>query len=170
MTQAGMIFVLLFAFGLGYGSTLAEPALNALGSNIEEITVGTIPKTGVIRAVSVGVGLGLTVGVLRIIYNIPMAWLLIPTYVLLIILTIFSSKEFTGIAWDSGGVTTGPITVPLVLSLGLGIGGAMGKADGFGILALASVFPILSVQTYGFILARSREKTMEAIEQEAADE
>lgn len=170
MTKAGMIFVLLFAFGLGYGSTLAEPALNALGKNIEEISVGTVSKTGVIRAVSVGVGLGLTVGVLRIIYNIPMVWLLIPAYVLLIFLTIFSTKEFTGIAWDSGGVTTGPITVPLVLSLGLGIGGAMGKADGFGILALASVFPILSVQTYGFMLARKRKKTMKVVKQELADE
>lgn len=170
MTKAGMIFVLLFAFGLGYGSTLAEPALNALGKNVEEITVGTVSKTGVIRAVSIGVGLGLTVGVIRIIYNIPMAWLLIPAYVLLIVLTIFSSREFTGIAWDSGGVTTGPITVPLVLSLGLGIGGAMGRADGFGILALASVFPILSVQTYGFMLSLRRNKAMATVEQEGANE
>ncbi|QEN06476.1 DUF1538 domain-containing protein [Oceanispirochaeta crateris] len=170
MTKMGMIFVLLFAFGLGYGSTLAEPALNALGKNVEEITVGTVSKTGVIRAVSIGVGLGLMIGVLRIIYNIPMAWLLIPAYLLLILLTIFSSKEFTGIAWDSGGVTTGPITVPLVLSLGLGIGGAMGKADGFGILALASVFPILSVQIYGFMLSLKRNKSMAAVEQESTNE
>jgi hypothetical protein len=169
LTTISMIFVLLFAFGLGYGSTLAEPALNALGRNIEEVTVGTVTKNGVIRAVSIGVGLGITCGVVRIIYDIPLAFMLLPVYILLIPLTVFSDKEFTGIAWDSGGVTTGPITVPLVLALGLGIGGAMGIADGFGILALASAFPILTVQVYGFMISIRRGKILKVLEQEAAD-
>jgi hypothetical protein len=170
LTTLSMLFVLVFAFGLGYGSTLAEPALNALGRNVEEITVGTVPRTGVVRAVSIGVGTGLTFGVLRIIYSIPLTWILVPVYLLLIPLTLLSDKEFAGIAWDSGGVTTGPITVPLVLSLGLGIGGALGAADGFGILAFASVFPILSVQCYGFLIAAKQKRTIRALEQEADNE
>ncbi len=170
LTAAGMFFVLLFAFGLGYGSTLAEPALSALGRSVEEITVGTVTRTGVIRAVSIGVGAGLVAGVLRILYSIPMMWMLLPVYLLLVPLTLLSDNEFTGISWDSGGVTTGPVTVPLVLAMGLGIGGALTAADGFGILAMASVYPILSVQLYGFIVRLRQRRTIHVVEQESGYE
>ncbi len=170
LTLLGMLFVLIFAFGLGYGSTLAEPALNALGRNVEVITVGTVKGRGVIRAVSVGVGIGLIAGMIRIIYAVPMIWLLAPAYLLLIPLTIWSDSDFAGISWDSGGVTTGPITVPLVMAMGLGIGGALDSIDGFGMLAMASVFPILSVQVYGFIIRLRQRYAIRVMEQEAIDE
>lgn len=167
LTGFGVFLVLLFAFGLGYGSTLAEPALNTLGTTVEETTVGTIKRKAVIRAVSVGVGAGLTAGVLRILFAFPVIWILIPAYVLLLLLTLWCSEEYVGFSWDSGGVTTGPITVPLVLSLGLGIGGSLGTTDSFGILALASVFPILSVQFYGAMVQTRQRRRMRMAEQEA---
>ncbi len=158
LTLLGIILVFLFAFGLGYGSTLAEPALNALGQSVEEITIGTVKRVHIIRVVALGVGIGLMMGVARILYEIPTAWMLIGSYLLLIPLTIFSEEDFTGIAWDSGGVTTGPVTVPLVLALGLGLGEELNVSDSFGILAFASVLPILTVLIYGlFTRAHQRD-------------
>jgi hypothetical protein len=142
---AGIIVVLIFAFVMGYGATLAEPALNALGRTVEELTVGTFRKSLLMHAVAVGVGLGMLFGVAKIIWAIPLIWLLAPPYLLLLYLTHRSSEEFVNIGWDSAGVTTGPITVPLVLAMGLGIGGQVGVVEGFGILAMASVYPILTV-------------------------
>ncbi len=152
LTVVGIGLVLLFAFGLGFGSTLAEPALNALGRTVEDLTVGTIRRRGVVAAVSVGVGIGLVAGVVRILYDIPTLWLLAPPYLLLLPLTAWSERDFAGIAWDCGGVTTGSITVPLVLAMGLGIGGELRVADGFGVLAMASVYPIITVLLYGFLV------------------
>lgn len=158
LPAAGMALVLVFAFGLGYGTTLAEPALGAMGKTVEEMTVGTVTARGIIRAVSIGVGLGLVAGVARVLYPFSLTWILVPVYLLLLALTVFSEEDFTGIAWDSGGVTTGPVTVPLVLALGLGIGGS-GAGDGFGILAAASAFPILTVLVYG-LLIRIRQRRL----------
>ncbi len=154
---AGAALVLLFAFGLGYGTTLAEPALAALGRTVEELTVGTVRRAGFVRAVSVGVGLGLVAGVGRMLFGIPNLWLLVPPYLLLLPLTYGSGEDFVGMAWDSGGVTTGIVTVPLVLAMGQSIGGELGVVDRFGILAMASVYPIVSVLVYGLIL-RARQR------------
>jgi hypothetical protein len=91
-----------------------------------------------------------------IAYGVPLAYLLIPPYLVLLVLTWLSSEEFVNFGWDSAGVTTGPITVPLVLAMGLGIGANVpGAANGFGILALASVGPIITVLTVGFIVSRT---------------
>jgi hypothetical protein len=100
-------------------------------------------------AVSTGVGFGLSLGVLKIIFEIPIAYLLLPGYVIGIVLTAFSSEEFVNVAWDSAGVTTGPITVPLVLAMGLGFGNAVQSVEGFGILSMASICPILAVLIMG---------------------
>lgn len=156
----GIILVLLFAFGLGYGATLAEPALNALGMTVEGITVGTIKRTKLVQVVSVGVGAGIMLGLCRILFNLPLVWLIIPSYILLIPLTIFSDEDLTAIAWDSGGVTTGPVTVPLVLAMGLSISGELGIPDGFGLLALASSLPILTVLLYGLYIKAKQRKSM----------
>ena len=160
----GKLVAIAFGFFLGYGATLAEPALNALGDTVEKITVGAFRKRLLMQSVAIGVGLGIATGVLKIAYNIPLSYFLIPSYLLLLIITWFSTEEFVNFGWDSAGVTTGPITVPLVLAMGLGIGGAVpGVIDGFGILALASVGPILTVLTVGLIVARtSRNETVEA--------
>ncbi len=169
LTFAGIGLVILFAFGLGYGSTLAEPALAALGRKVEDITVGTVKRAGVVRAVSFGVGLGLIAGVARILYNIPTLWLILPPYVLLLWLTRLSEEDFAGIAWDCGGVTTGVVTVPLVMAMGLSIGGELNVVDGFGTLALASAYPIVTVLVYGLAL-RSRQRRSIRVSQEAGHE
>lgn len=155
--MAGLIVVLLFAFVMGYSATLAEPALNALGITVEDITVGAFKKTLLIQSVAVGVGAGIMLGVAKIIWNIPLFWLLFPLYFLLLFITKLSSEEFVNIGWDSAGVTTGPITVPLVLSMGLGIGTQVGVVEGFGILATASVCPILSVLSMGLVVNYRRK-------------
>ena len=157
LSVLGIILVLVFAFGMGYGATMAEPALNALGITVEGITVGTIKRVQIVQIVSVGVGLGILLGLSRILFDLPLIWLIVGSYVLLIPLTILSEEEFTAIAWDSGGVTTGPVTVPLVLAMGLSIGGELNISDGFGVLALASAFPIITVLLYG-LYARAKQK------------
>jgi len=134
---------------LGLGATMAEPALNALGMTVESLTNGAFHKSMLIMAVSVGVACGIAIGLLKVVYDLPLAALLIPGYLAAAVLTAFSSEEFVNIAWDSAGVTTGPVTVPLVLALGLGLGGAIGAVDGFGILSMASIGPILSVLITG---------------------
>lgn len=138
-----------FAWFLGFGATLAEPALNALGLTVDNLTNGAFRKSTLMYAVSFGVGGGIALGVARIIYDWPLVWLLVPGYALALVLTRVSSEEFVNIAWDSAGVTTGPVTVPLVLAMGLGFGEAVGAMDGFGILAMASIGPILSVMGTG---------------------
>jgi hypothetical protein len=145
----GITIVLLFAWFLGFGATLAEPALNALGITVQTLTNGAFEKSMLLYAVSIGVGCGITLGVAKIIFSLPLTWLIIPGYGLALILTWFSSEEFVNVAWDSAGVTTGPITVPLVLAMGLGLGNAVEAVEGFGILALASIGPIISVLSAG---------------------
>jgi hypothetical protein len=158
----GKIFAAIFAFFLGFGATLAEPALHALGATVEKITIGAFKKSVLMKTVAGGVGLGIAMGVSKISYNIPLEYLILPPYALLIILTIFSSEDFVNFGWDSAGVTTGPITVPLVLAMGLGVGSNVpGVSDGFGVLAMASVMPIISVLVVGLIVSRPKKKRKE---------
>ncbi|RAP33900.1 hypothetical protein DID75_01050 [Candidatus Marinamargulisbacteria bacterium SCGC AG-410-N11] len=151
--SVGKIIACVFAFFLGFGATLAEPALNALGATVEKITTGAFKKSLLMNTVASGVGIGIATGVFKIAYNIPLQYLLIPPYIILIFLTIASSEDFVNFGWDSAGVTTGPITVPLVLAMGLGVGANVpGVIDGFGVLSLASVAPIISVLIVGIIV------------------
>lgn len=156
----GLLIVLTFAFFMGYGATLAEPALNTLGTTVEAISVGTFKKSLLIQTVAIGVGAGIVLGVTKIIWNIPLLWLLTIPYIILLFLSYISSEEFVNIAWDSAGVTTGPVTVPLVLAMGLGISQQSGAIEGFGILAMASVCPIMSVLIMGLIINRGRENKL----------
>jgi len=168
-SMSGLIVVLLFAFVMGYSATFAEPALSALGITVEDVTVGAIKKTMLVQAVAIGVGVGLSLGVTRIIWNIPLFWLLCPLYLLLLVITKLSSEEYVNIGWDSAGVTTGPITVPLVISMGLGIGGQVGVVEGFGIVSLASVCPILSVLGMGLVVSYRRKAMLKGSEPEGID-
>ena len=145
----GLILVLVFAWFLGFGATLAEPALNALGVTTEKLTNGVFRKKTLVNAVSVGVAFGIATGVAKLVFHLPLIWLVAPPYLLAILLTFMSTEEFVNVAWDSAGVTTGPITVPLVLAMGLGLGEATHAVEGFGILCLASIGPILSVLIVG---------------------
>jgi len=153
----GKLIAAVFGFFLGYGATLAEPALNALGDTVEKITIGAFKKRLLMQSVALGVGAGIAVGVIKLAFDIPLEYLLIPPYLLLLFLTAISSEEFVNFGWDSAGVTTGPITVPLVLAMGLGIGANVpGVIDGFGVLALASVGPIIVVLAVGLMVTRAR--------------
>ena len=157
----GIFIAGMFAWLLGFGATLAEPALNALGQTVETLTNGSFKKKTLMMAVSIGVGFGLTLGVMKIIFEWPIAYMVIIGYTIGIVLTALSSEEFVNVAWDSAGVTTGPITVPLVLAMGLGFGNAVEAVEGFGILSMASICPIVSVLITGLWVQRgsSAEKS-----------
>lgn len=165
----GILLVLIFAFIMGYSATLAEPALNALGITVEDVTVGAFKKSILIQSVAIGVGSGILLGMAKIIWNLPLFWLLAPLYLLLLIITKLSTEEFVNIGWDSAGVTTGPITVPLVLSMGLGIGSQVGVVEGFGVLSLASVCPILSVLGMGLVVNHRRRAVLRELDMDDAD-
>lgn len=156
--SVGVFIAVFFAWILGFGATLAEPALNALGQTVENLTNGAFRKSMLMYAVSIGVGFGISLGVLKIIFEIPIAYLLLPGYFLGIMFTALSSEEFVNVAWDSAGVTTGPVTVPLVLAMGLGFGNAVSAIEGFGILSMASICPILSVLITGIWVQFKRRK------------
>ncbi len=145
----GIALTLLFAFMVGYGATVAEPALNAMGMTVENLTDGAFRKRMLLHAVAVGVGCGAALGVSRILFDLPLWALLLGGYALALTLTVLSREELVNLAWDSAGVTTGPVTVPLLMALGLGIGHVVEVADSFGILAMCSVGPIVSVLATG---------------------
>ncbi len=148
--------IVVFALLLGYTVPIAEPALRILGLQVEELTVGVISKNLLINTVAAGVAVAVAVGMMRIVWGIPLPYIIIPAYTLALILVFFAPEEIVAIAFDCGGVTTGPVTVPLVLALGVGLAGVLGGRDpiidGFGLIALASVGPIISVLTMGIII------------------
>lgn len=135
---------------LGIAITVAEPDLQVLAANTPGINT-----TVLIMSVSVGVGLFLAVSMLRIIFSIPLKWLLLAFYGLAFLLAFFSDANFLGVAFDSGGVTTGPMTVPFIMALGVGVASIRSdekaKSDSFGLVALCSIGPILSVLLLGFL-------------------
>ena len=148
----GLIVVIGFAFILGFGATLAEPALNALGMTVENLTNGAFRKSMLMYSVAGGVAVGIALGVSKVVLGFDLMKVLLPLYGLGVILTIFSTEEFVNVAWDSAGVTTGPVTVPLVLAMGLGLGNAVSAIEGFGILSLASICPIVAVLSMGLVI------------------
>ena len=131
---------------------------------MEEITIGDFKKKLLMHSVAAGVAVGIALGGVKFIFDIPLIYMLLPLYMLLLFLTAISKESYVNIGWDSAGVTTGPITVPLVIAMGLGIGQTIGIDEGFGILSLASVCPILSVLTLGLLVTRAHAKA-EAAEQ-----
>ena len=139
----------LFAWVLGLSATLAEPALNALGMTVQNLTNGAFKKSMLMFAVAFGVATGIMLGVQKLIYGFHIMYILIPGYTLGLILTLLSTEEFVNVGWDSAGGKTGPVTVPLVVAMGIGFGNAIGSTDGFGILAAASICPIVAVLTLG---------------------
>ncbi|MEW6516100.1 MAG: DUF1538 domain-containing protein [candidate division FCPU426 bacterium] len=163
----GVLLACLFSWVLGFGATLAEPALNALGLTVENLTSGAFKKTLLMYAVSLGVACGITVGVLKLVFGLNLTLILFLAYSLALLLTFFSSEAYVNVAWDSAGVTTGPVTVPLVLAMGLGFGRALGVIEGFGVLAAASVFPILSVLSVGlYVQWRARRSAPKILVEE----
>ncbi|ESS72862.1 hypothetical protein MGMO_44c00100 [Methyloglobulus morosus KoM1] len=144
-----------FAASIGFATALAEPALLAVAIRAEEISGGTIRPWGFRIAVAIGVGFGLALGTFRIVTGMQLYHFIVVGYVVVVIQTFFAPKMIIGLAYDSGGVTTSMVTVPLVTALGLGLAQAIpGRSpalDGFGLIAFASLFPIITVLTYAQI-------------------
>ena len=145
-------WVYLFAFAIGASTTIAEPALIAVSLKAGEISGGTIDPLMLRIAVALGMAFGITLGALRIVLGLPLHWLVLGAYLLVIIQTLRSPRSIIPLAFDSGGVTTSTITVPIIAALGLGLADAIpGRdpvLDGFGMIALACLFPIISVMGY----------------------
>lgn len=144
--------ILLFAFMIGFATTMAEPALIAIGNQAEEAAKGKL-KGAVIRLiVALGVAIGITVGVYRIITGDSIHYYIMAGYAIVVLLTAFAPKYIIALAFDLGGVTTSEVTVPLVTALGIGLASAIeGRnvlIDGFGLIAFASIFPIITVMLY----------------------
>lgn len=145
-------WVYIFAFAIGAGTTIAEPALIAVAMKANEVSGGAIGVWGLRLAVAAGVAFGLALGSYRIVVGAPMHYFIIVGYVIVVIQTFFSPKLIVPLAYDSGGVTTSTVTVPLVAALGLGLAetvpGRSPLIDGFGLIAFASLCPIISVMAY----------------------
>lgn len=157
MTKSKKLWlILVLSFILGFIITIAEPDLQVLAKNVPEIDTMVL-----IITVSVGVGIFLLVSMLRILFAIPLKWLLIALYMIVFGLAAISAPSFLSVAFDSGGVTTGPMTVPFIMALGVGVASIRSdenaKSDSFGLVALCSVGPILSVLILGFIYSSSAE-------------
>lgn len=166
--KKGSVFWLLtFAFALGFGTTVAEPALIAISEEASEVAAeaGQIAAnvdamesyaTGLRYTVALSVGIAIVIGVLRILLNWSIHYMIMAGYIIVIIVTSFAPPEIIGIAYDSGGVTTSTITVPLVTALGIGlassISGRNPMVDGFGLIAFASLLPIIFVLIYGILI------------------
>jgi hypothetical protein len=152
------IEVILFGFLIGFSTTLAEPALIAVALKAKEISTGAISAWGLRIAVALGVGVGVALGVFRIIEGTPLHYYIITGYVILMIQTYFAPKFIVPLAYDSGGVTTSTVTVPMLVALGLGLAsnipGRSPLLDGFGLIAFASLFPMISVLAYAMIQKR----------------
>ncbi|MDJ0955792.1 MAG: DUF1538 domain-containing protein [Arenicellales bacterium] len=145
-------WVYLFAFCIGASTTIAEPALMAVAIKASQVSGGAISAWGLRLAVALGVALGIALGTWRIVVGIPIQYFIIPGYIFVVIQTYFAPKMIVPLAYDSGGVTTSTVTVPLVAALGLGLADSVpGRdplLDGFGLIAFASLFPMITVMGY----------------------
>lgn len=146
------LWVYLFAFAIGFSTTVAEPSLIAVAIKAQEVSGGAISVRGLRTSVAIGVAVGIALGTFRIVTGTPLHYYIITGYVVVIIQTLFAPKMIIALAYDSGGVTTSTVTVPLVTALGLGLAstvpGRSPMLDGFGLIAFASLFPIMSVMGY----------------------
>ena len=145
-------WIYLFAFAIGFSTTMAEPSLIAVAGKAGDISGGSVGVFGLRLAVALGVATGITLGVYRIIHGLPIHWFIIAGYLVVVMLTATAPRKMVPLAYDSGGVTTSTVTVPLVAALGLGLAGAVpGRnplIDGFGLIAFAAPFAIISVLAY----------------------
>jgi len=152
---ADYYWVYIFAFAIGFSTTIAEPSLIAVAIKAHEVSGGAIGVWGLRRAVAIGVAVGITLGSYRIVTGLPIHYFIISGYIVVVIQTFFAPKMIVPLAYDSGGVTTSTVTVPLVAALGLGLAetvpGRNVLIDGFGLIAFASLFPIMSVMAYAQI-------------------
>ena len=148
-------WVYFFAFAIGFSATIAEPALLAVAIKASEVSGGAISVGGLRVSVAIGAAIGVALGAFRIVTGTPLQYYIIAAYVVVIIQTFYTPKMIIALAYDSGGVTTSTVTVPLVAALGLGLAstipGRSALLDGFGLIAFTCLFPIMSVMAYAQI-------------------
>ena len=165
--KGSLVWLLIFGFGLGFSTTVAEPALIAITREAAKVAAqGDIIASGEnVRAsyalglrltVAVSVGLAIAIGIIRTLRGWPVHYLIITGYLIVVLMTLIAPEEIVGIAYDSGGVTTSTVTVPLVTALGVGLASSIRRrnpmVDGFGMIALASLFPMIFVMGFGMIV------------------
>jgi hypothetical protein len=148
-------WVYIFAFAIGFSTTIAEPALMAVAIKASQVSGGAIHPWGLRIAVALGVAIGISLGAYRIVTGLPIHYFIIVGYVVVVIQTFYAPRLIVPLAYDSGGVTTSTVTVPVVAALGLGLAetvpGRNVLIDGFGLIAFASLFPMMSVMAYAQI-------------------
>jgi hypothetical protein len=154
LPKTGKLWLIIVAsFLLGFVVTVAEPDVRVLALQVDQVSDGLIGSQLLIYSVALGVAFFVTLAMLRAIFNINITWLLIGSYGIVFLLAIFTPDSFIPISFDAGGVTTGPMTVPFILALGVGVAsvlrGKSASSDGFGLVALASIGPILAVMVLG---------------------
>jgi hypothetical protein len=165
--KGSLLWLVLFAFALGFGTTIAEPALIAVadeaatvaadgGLIADDLAARESYALGLRYTVAISVGAAIVIGVIRILKGWPIQWLIMGGYLGVVVMTVFAPAEIIGIAYDAGGVTTSTITVPLVTALGVGLAssirGRNPMTDGFGLIAFASLTPMIFVMGYGILL------------------
>lgn len=145
--------VLLFSFILGFAATVAEPDVRVLASQVDTVSEGSISRFVLIYSVAIGLAFFVSLAMIKIVFNIPIIYLLTAGYLAVFALAWFTPPDFLPISFDSGGVTTGPMAVPFILALGVGVAsvlrGKSASGDGFGLVALASIGPIIAVLLLG---------------------
>ncbi|WP_300497623.1 DUF1538 domain-containing protein [uncultured Methylophaga sp.] len=166
-TRRGSLSILLaFGFALGFSAVIAEPALIAVAEQAQEISEGRIDALILRFLVAISVGFVVALGVFRILFGYPLHWFMIIGYLIVVVITFFTPAEIVGLAYDSGGVTTNIVTVPLIAALGIGLASSIrGRnplIDGFGIVAMAVMVPMITVQLYGIVVFRGSETAPEA--------
>ncbi len=163
LTWSDYYWVYLFAFLIGFATTIAEPSLIAVAIKANEVSGGAIGVWGLRLSVALGVAIGISLGCYRIVVGDPIHYYIMVGYVIVVLQTLVAPKLIIPLAYDSGGVTTSTVTVPLVAALGLGLAGTVpGRnplIDGFGLIAFASLFPIMSVMAYAQISDKLSKKT-----------
>jgi hypothetical protein len=164
-------WVYLFAASIGFATTVAEPALIAVAIKASDVSGGAISVWGLRIAVAIGVGIGIALGAFRIVTGTPLHYYIITGYVFVLIQTYYAPRSIIALAYDSGGVTTSTVTVPLVTALGIGLAttipGRSPLIDGFGLIAFASLFPMMTVMGYAQLARwRARRAQSQALSKE----
>lgn len=153
----GFAVILIFSFLLGFVITAAEPDVRIFASQVDSASDELTSQSLLVYSISLGVGISIVLAMLRTVFDLKLVHLLAPCYALVFILSIFVPEEFVSIAFDSGGVTTGPITVPFLIALNVGVvavlSGRSGVSQGFGLVALASVGPVIAVMILGVLFS-----------------
>jgi hypothetical protein len=157
LPKRGSLFLVIgVAFLIGFAATVAEPDVMVLTRQVDTVSNGSISQNILVYIIGIGVAFFVAMAMVRIVLNFPIAYLIAAGYIIIIVLSFFTPARFVPVAFDAGGVTTGPMTVPIILALGLGfssvLAGRSALSDGFGLIGLASIGPVIGVMIMGIVL------------------